>query len=161
MAIAVREPGNVQAYTLPLGGYLIVLGIVLRRSSAILPRNLYAHEALELLGAVVIVLPQAGQSFDPGGAKWGFALIGESILFLALAFLLNARWLAVVGVLTLSGVALRWLAESGDTIPYWLTLGIVGLALLGLGFLLLARQDWWAALRTRTTRWWAEAPRRP
>ncbi|MBX7112286.1 MAG: hypothetical protein K1X87_10640, partial [Dehalococcoidia bacterium] len=158
MTIAIREPSNVQAYTQPVGVYLIVLGIVLRRSSAILPRNLYLHEAIELLGAAVIVLPQAEQSFEPGGARWGFALIVESILFLVLAFALSARWLAVAAVLTLSGVALRWLAESGDTIPYWLTLGLVGLGLLGLGFLLLARQDWWAALRTRTSRWWTEAP---
>ncbi|MEZ4553610.1 MAG: zinc-ribbon domain-containing protein [Dehalococcoidia bacterium] len=160
MAIAIREPENIQAYTLPLGTYLVVLGTVLRRSAAVVPRNLYLHEAVALLGAAVIVLPQAEQSFDPGGAKWGFVLIGESALFLALAFLLGARWLAVVAVLTLSGVALRWLAESGDTIPYWLTLGLVGLALLALGFLLLARQDWWSALRTRTAAWWAHTPGR-
>jgi hypothetical protein len=161
MAIGIAEPDNVQAYTVPIGLYLIVLGIVVRRSSALWRSHLYLHEAIQFAGAAVLVLPQAEQSFDPGGARWGFILIAEGALFLTIAFTLGARWMAVAGVLTLSGVALRWLAESGDTIPYWLTLGVAGLALLLLGVFLLLRRDWWADIRHRTAGWWVQAPGPP
>jgi hypothetical protein len=45
---------------------------------------------------------------------------------------------------------LRWLIEVGDTIPYWLTLGLVGFALVGVALLAALTRDSWGALRPRT-----------
>jgi hypothetical protein len=76
-------------------------------------------------------------------------------LFLALAFTLGARWLAVSGVLTLSGVAIRALYVSRDAVPYWLMLGIAGLILLAVGVVLLLEREWWDRSRQRVMDWWA------
>ena len=39
-------------------------------------------------------------------------------------------------------------------IPYWLTLGLAGLLLLGGGVLLLSQRERWERVRSRASRWW-------
>jgi hypothetical protein len=48
----------------------------------------------------------------------------------------------------------RWLLESGDTVPYWITLGLAGISLLGFGVTLLVAHDWWDGMKQRAARWW-------
>ena len=117
-------------------------------------------EIATIAGALMLVLPQAEQSFDPGGAWWGFVLLLESAAFVTTAFLLRIRWLAICGVLTASGVGIRWLAESGDTIPYWATLGLGGMLLIGAGTSLLLNREWWDRTARQTVDWWEHSPLR-
>jgi hypothetical protein len=155
LAIGLANPKNVQFYTAPVGVYLLALGLAVRRSPAFSP-HLQIHEAALVAGVAFIVLPQAEQSFDPGGAWWGLVLIGEGLLFLAGGLLLGARWLVPSGILILSGVGIRWLFESGQTVPYWLTLGLLGTLLLAGGLLVLLHADWWANTRAHASRWWQQ-----
>ena len=158
MAIAMSQPENVQAYTVPAGIYFVVLGLTWRRSRKFFGAHMLAHEAVVVLGLLCLILPPAEQSFAPGGAVYGLELIGLGLLFLLVGFTLSARWLVSGSVLTLSGVAVRWLTIFGREAPYWLTLGLVGMALLGGGMLLLLQRERWERARRRIGRWWLETP---
>ena len=158
MAIAMAQPANVQAYTAPTAAYLFALGLLGGRRPIAFREDLYAHEALLAAAVLVLVLPQAEQSFEPGGARWGFALLLEGGAMLAVGLLLYERWLSVGGVLSISGVGLRWLIDTGRALPFWVTLGLVGLALLGLGVLLLFQREWWAGARSSVAMWWRGQP---
>jgi hypothetical protein len=157
-AIAIGRPDNVQAYTAPIGLYLFVLGATFRRSPELFERQMYMHEAVGLAGLLLLVLPPASQSFQPGGDVYGLELIGMGLAFLALGFVMEARWTVAGGVLTLTGVALRWLQVFGEHAPRWLILGLVGTALIGIGLLLLFERERWERLRWRIGRWWLSAP---
>ena len=155
LAIATLGPGNVQAYTVPAALYLASVGL-LARSSEPLSRHLGWHELLQLAGAALLVLPQAEQGFDPGGARWGLVLLLEGLALLAVSMALGARWLGVSAVVTLSGVALRflWVTRVDPAVPYWVMLALVGFLLLGVGLTVLLHREWWDRRRLRLQAWW-------
>ncbi len=157
MAVAIARPENVQAYTVPVSLYLGAVGLIVRRSPVLVRPHMMLHELVLLLGTAMLVLPQIEQGLSPGGTQWAIVLLAEGAIFLAVAFLLNARWLVVSGVLTMSAVAVRSLLVSGDVVPYWLTLGLAGLLLLGGGVLLLLQREWWERVRAGASRWWDAA----
>ena len=156
-AIATQQPGNVQAHTLPAALYLALVGL-LTRSSDELGRNLGWHEVLQLSGAALLVLPQAEQGLGPGGARWGLVLLVEGLALLAVALALNARWLAVSAVVTLSGVALRflWVTRESEAVPYWVMLAGAGFLLLAVGLTVLLQREWWDRTRARLQHRWRE-----
>ena len=155
LAIATQQPGNVQAHTLPAALYLALVGL-LTRSSDELDRNLGWHEVLQLSGAALLVLPQAEQGLGPGGARWGLVLLVEGLALLGVALALNARWLAVSAVVTLSGVALRflWVTRESAAVPYWVMLAGAGFLLLAVGLTVLFKHEWWDRTRVRLQRGW-------
>ena len=155
LAIATLEPGNVQVHTIPAALYLALVGLLVRTSET-LSRHLGWHELLQLAGAALLVLPQAEQGFEPGGARWGLVLLIEGIVLLGIAMALGARWLGVSGVVTLSGVALRflWVNRDSDAVPYWVMLAVAGFLLLAIGLTILLQRDWWDRTRLRLQAWW-------
>ncbi len=157
LAIATLEPGNVQAYTVPAALYLALVGLVSRTHEKLHP-NLGWHELLQLAGAALLVLPQAEQGFEPGGARWGLVLLIEGLALLGVAIVLNARWLAVSAVATLSGIALRflWVNRESEAVPYWLMLAVAGFLLLAVGLTVLLQREWWDRNRIRLERRWRE-----
>ncbi len=157
MSIAIAGPENVQAYTVPVSLYLGAVGLIVRRSPVVIAPHMMLHELVLMAGAAVLVLPQVEQGLSPGGTQWAVVLLAEGAIFLAVAFVLSARWLVVSGVITMSGVAVRSLMVSGDVIPYWLTLGLAGLLLLTGGVLLLLQRERWERVRSRATAWWDAA----
>lgn len=158
MTIAITRPENVQAFTIPTALFLLAVGLIVRRSPPVVANHVLLHEVATIAGALVLVLPQAEQSFDPAGATWGFVLLGEGAALILTAFLLRGRWHAVAGVFTISGVGIRWIAENGDTIPYWVTLGVAGMLLIALGTSLLLNREWWDRTARRTADWWEQSP---
>jgi hypothetical protein len=157
LAIAIGRPAGPQPYTLPLGAYLVILGMTFRRSPRILGAQMAAHEAVIAAGVLCLTAPPAIAGFSPDGQLYVLELMGEGLLFLASGFLLSARWLVAGGVLTVSAVALRALELFGTRAPYWLTLGLAGMALLGIGLLLLLQRERWDAVRERIAGWWSQA----
>jgi len=153
LAIATQEPGNVQAHTIPAATYLAVVGLTARSTQPLSP-NLGWHEVLQLVGAALLIIPQAEQGFEPGGARWGLVLLVEGAALLVVALALDARWLGVSAVLTISGVAIRYLWERRDAVPYWLMLAVAGLLLLGVGIAVLFQREWWDRNRARLQIWW-------
>lgn len=157
MTIGLANPSNVQAYTAPVGLYLLAIGLWVQRSPDVAAPHLQLHEVATVAGAAFIVFPQVEQSFDPGGGFWGLVLIGEGLGFLVVGLLFAERWLVPVGTLVLGGVAMRFLLESSDTVPYWLSLGLLGTLLLAAGLFVLLNAEWWAATRRDAVRWWQRA----
>lgn len=156
LTIGAFQFDQVQAYTVPVGLYWIAFGLVVRRSAPILDRHLMLHELVLLGGVGIMLAPQIGLGLQADGAAWGGIIMLEGVVFLLVGLVLGARWLTVSGVVAISGVAIRWLAvNTGDTIPYWLTLGGVGLGLLLLGTVLLLARERWMAVKDSTTSWWA------
>ena len=155
LAIATLEPGNVQAHTVPAAVYLALVGLAVRTSGT-LSRHLSWHELLQLAGAALLVLPQAEQGFEPGGTRWGLVLLVEGIALLGVAMVLGARWLGVSAVITLSGVALRflWLNRESEAVPYWVMLAVAGFLLLAVGMTILLQREWWDRTRVRVRGWW-------
>jgi hypothetical protein len=160
MAVAILDPANVQAYTVPAGLYLIALGLMSRRSPDLWRPHLSLREASQILGVAALVLPQAAQTFEPGGARWGLVLLLEGALFLAIARVLDARWMAIGGAVTLTGVVFLGLAEGGRALPPWVTLGAAGLMIALAGFFLRREHEWWTDVRHRAAVWWRRPPGR-
>jgi hypothetical protein len=154
LAIAIARPGNVQAYSLPVGAVLLALGVTWARPRDTFGVNLSDGEAVTLVGLLVLTLPAAVQGWGPNGTRYGIELIGMGALFLALGVPLGARWLVAGGVLTLSGVALRWLIVYSAALPRWLLLGAVGTGLIALGLLLLVHRERWERSRRAVAGWW-------
>ena len=154
IGIAHFEPFTAQAYLAPLGVYLLVLSLFIRESKPLIGPHMYGHEGLSVAGIAFIVLPAANDALASGEIRWSLLLIAEALLFLATGFIIGQRWLVVCGVLTLVGVAGRFFSSGGNQPPYWLTLGLVGTALIGLGVLLLGARDWWDRRKEQAARWW-------
>jgi hypothetical protein len=153
LAIATQEPGNVQGHTIPAAIYLAVVGLT-ARSTQPLSRNLGWHEMLQLVGAALLIIPQAEQGFALGGMRWALVLLGEGAALLTVALALGARWLGVSAVFTLSGVAIRYLWIRRNAVPYWLMLAVAGLLMLGVGIAVLFQREWWDRNRDRLRAWW-------
>ncbi|MEZ4493790.1 MAG: hypothetical protein R3C29_10820 [Dehalococcoidia bacterium] len=161
MAIAIGDPANVQAYTAPVGLYIVGTALAIRRSDPLFGRHMDLHEGLMVLGVLFIVLPPAQQGFQPGGELYGFELIGIGLGFLIFGLLIHARWLIPCGVLTVSGVAIRWLTGGFVAVPYWLLLGIVGTALLAFGTFILLQRERWDSWRNTVQGWWLHTATQP
>jgi hypothetical protein len=163
MAIAMIEPATNQAYFGPLGAYVVVTALLMRRSEALISRHMDRHEALMFAGELLIVLPGARDALDHAGLSWSLWLIFEGFVLLGTGLAIAQRWLVVGGVLTIVGVAVRFYTSGGYQPPYWVTLGLVGALLVGGGLLLLAAREWWDRTRARVARWWlgddAQGPR--
>jgi hypothetical protein len=159
LALAMLEIDNIQVHTAPAALYLIGLGLAIRRSDELFGENMDAHELVLVAGAALLVLPPAVQSFSPGAENWGMLVIGCGMGLLAAGFALFQRWLVVSGVVTLVGVAARFIFDrtTSGAIPYWVVLGVAGLALLGVGVLMLLERDWWDRTKARIAHWWLEA----
>ena len=157
MAIATREPSNIQAYTAPVGAWLIGVSITFRRTPSIFRQQLFVHEAVTIIGALHIVLPPAEQSFAPGGGKFGLELIGIGVALLIVGLLLHARWLVPAAILTLTATSIRMVTGGLFSTPYWLLLGIAGTLLLALGVLILLERERWDRFRVNVVDWWKEA----
>ena len=161
MAIATADPHNVQAYAAPLGLTLILLALTFRASPPVFGRHMAVHEAVMFIGALHLLLPPAEQSFAAGGGIFGIELIGLGLGLLAVGLLLHARWLVPVAVAALTGTAGRMVTGGLFTTPYWLLLGLAGMALLGIGVLILERREQWDRFRLRVVEWWREAQKPP
>jgi hypothetical protein len=156
MGIATYEPGNVQAYTAPIGAYLAFIGLTFRRTPEVFREHLLAHEAVMLIGAAFLVFPPAEQSFAPGGGYYGLELIGIAIVMIGVGVVLHGRWLVAAGIATLTATSMRMVTGGLFSTPYWLLLGIGGTALIGFGVLVLLERERWDRFRHRVVAWWEE-----
>lgn len=156
MGIATFEPSNVQAYTAPIGAWIVFAGLTFRTTPELFGRHLLAHEAVMLLGALMLVLPPAEQSFEPAGGKFGLELIGLALAMVIVGLLLHGRWLVAAGVSTLTATAMRMITGGLFSTPYWLLLGLGGTALIGFGLLVLLERERWDRFRRRVVEWWQQ-----
>ncbi|MFN8506756.1 MAG: hypothetical protein U0547_04235 [Dehalococcoidia bacterium] len=157
MAIATREPSNVQAYTAPIGVYVVLIALTYRDTAAIIEPHLKLHEAVMLAGALFLVLPPAAQSFDAGGGTYGLELIGIGVALLVGGLALHARWLVAAALFTMTATAARLVTGGYFAVPYWAILGVAGTALIGAGLLILSQRAAWDRFRIGVVEWWKSA----
>ena len=154
------RPGNVQAYTAPLGVYLL-LGALLSLRVAELPQELRSFVGpLEVLGAAVLMGPTLGQSWGDGAWRYGLILLGEGLGLLALALVQRRLWLlgASVTFVVLDGLHYLFFA-GGPAIPSWAILAIAGAAVMAAGTAILLGRDRWIVWQRSLQGWWRrEAP---
>jgi hypothetical protein len=140
--ISTREPENFLWYSIPLGLYLLGLGVVVRRDPRLRDILLGAGSGVLLVPALLLAQSEGefGYLLLAGGISIGLFLIGIT---------LRLRVLIAAGVIGVTIIVLRMLIDAVLALESWITLLTVGLVLLGGGT---ASLVWKEALRERLDR---------
>ncbi|MGI8483375.1 MAG: SCO7613 C-terminal domain-containing membrane protein, partial [Thermomicrobiales bacterium] len=139
MEIAVREPANIQVYTVPLALYLLGLSWTQRKQTTL-------RDMLLGAGAAVLIVPTLLQAMNFGGFNWLLLAGGEALALFLVGLVLRLRVLIAAGIIAISLIVLRMLVDAVNAMPSWMILLVVGLLLLAGGTVMVV---WKEALRTR------------
>lgn len=155
MQIGRFNPDNVQAYTAVIGFYLVALGAFGLGRFRLVPDMAPAATSFEALGAATIILPTFIQSFAPG---WHYdaLLIAEASAFLAAGIALRRRGVLGVALFFLVAAGGRALFDAISAMPNWIVAMTAGIALLAIGFAILAGRERWDRWQEAVIRWWGE-----
>ena len=149
------RPENIQAYTAPLGAYVLAGAFVLDRVRT-LPADLKALLApVDVLGALLIMGPTLVQSFDDDAWGYGLLLLGEGLAFVGLALVQRRIWLLSTSVsfVVFNGVHYVFLA-GGPPLPNWAILAIAGVAVMAAGTAILFGRERWTEWQRALRIWW-------
>lgn len=155
MGIARITPDNPQAYAVPVGLYLLALSIYVAYERDLGPVRMPAANAL-LSSAVVVIL---GTTFLQSLLHpWRYIFLGlmEGLLLLGVTAFLRRRYGVALAVGFLTLTAFRAVFDVARALPNWVTIGLIGLVLLGLGVLVLLRRDRLEAWGSDTLRRWSQ-----
>ena len=155
MGIARITPNNPQAYAVPLGLYLLALSVYVAYEHELGPVRMPAANSL-IAAAIIVILGTTFVQSLVHPWRYTFLGLGEGLALLAATLFLRRRY----GVaLTLSFLVLTTLRAAFDvarSLPNWVVIGLLGLALLGTSLLVLVRRDrferWSAAAAARWSR---------
>ena len=152
------RPENVQAYTAPLGVYLLVGALLASRIRALPVDARSLIGPLQAVGAVVLMGPTLVQSWEEGGWPYALILFGESLVVLGLALVQRSPWLLApaVGFTVLD--ALRYLFDAARVLPNWATVALAGLLLLAAGMAILLGREQWTRWQQMVQAWWKGDP---
>ena len=149
------RPENVQAYTAPLGVYLLAGAFLASRVRALPDELRSLIGPLQTVGAMVLMGPSLVQSWEADGWPYALLVLGEGLLLLSLA--LVGRWLWLLSTSTSFVVlaALRYLFDAAQVIPNWVTLTLAGLLLLAAGMAILIGREEWTRRQRMAQAWWS------
>ncbi|MCH8901764.1 MAG: hypothetical protein IIC88_05640 [Chloroflexi bacterium] len=149
------RPENVQAYTAPLGVYLLAGAFLASRVRALPDELRSLIGPLQTVGAVVLMGPSLVQSWEADGWPYALLVLGEGLLLLSLA--LVGRWLWLLSTSTSFVVlaALRYLFDAAQVVPNWVTLTLAGLLLLAAGMAILIGREEWTRRQRQAQAWWS------
>lgn len=153
------RPENPQAYTAPLGAYLLGGALLTLRVRG-LPIDLrQLIGPVEALGALLIMAPSFVQSLDDNGWRYGLILLPEAIAFIAVALVQRRIWLLSpsISLAVLDGVHYLFFA-GGPVLPNWAILAIAGTAVMAAGTAMLLGRDRWTVWQRATHAWWNREP---
>jgi hypothetical protein len=146
MQVGIARPENPQAYTAPVGVYLLVVAWTRRRTPLV-------YDALTAKGAAVLMVPSFMQSLGPEGFGWALLCGAEALGFVFMGLALGRRSPVAAGVVGLSLVVLRQTVDAVNALPGWAIMGMVGTVLLAVGTMTLAAREavlgWLGATRAR------------
>lgn len=147
LAIAFRDIGNVNAYTVPLAAYFLALGWANRHTPTL-------RDSLFAAGCALLVVPALLLALSESSFRWLLVALGESVMLAVAGAALRFRVWIAAGVTGVSLIVLRLLVDAANALPGWLTLLIVGVLLLGAGTLRITfRDELESGLRTLRARW--------
>jgi hypothetical protein len=143
------EVDELQAYVIPLGLGLLVLGWNERRRDGRL-----AYRLATLLGLLTLMGCAFYQSLEE--VIYAMLLLVESLAALAWGLRTHSRGYVQLGVLALIANALAQLGPGFVELSRWIQLGIIGSILLGGGLLALFRREQLLLTRKRLTDQWRQ-----
>lgn len=155
MGIARITPDNPQAYAVPVGLYLLALSIYVAYERDLGPVRMPAANAL-LSSAIIVIL---GTTFLQSLLHpWRYIFLGlmEGLLMLGVTAFLRRRYGVALAVGFLTLTAFRAVFDVARALPNWVTIGLIGIVLLGLGVLVLLRRDRLEAWGSNTLRRWSQ-----
>jgi hypothetical protein len=153
------RPENVQAYTAPLGAYLLAGALLALRARGVPADARALIGPVEAVGAGLIMGPSFAQSLDEGAWEFGLLLLVEGLAFVALALVQRRLWLLgiSVGFVVLDGVHYLFFA-GGPVPPTWAILAIAGMAVMAAGTAILLGRDRWMQWQRAVVSWWQREP---
>jgi hypothetical protein len=158
LEIAHFRPENVQAYTVPVGIYMLALALIASRYGR-LPEELSPWlERLYAVGPTIVMAPSFLQSLEGGAWHYGLILLLESLAFLALAVFQRRTWLLSIAVTFVVANGLHYLFFE-KTLPTWATLSIAGVLLMAAGTAILSGRDRWPQIQEAVLSWWQRGGR--
>lgn len=149
LQIAVDEPSNIQAYSIPLALYLLALGFVQRRRPV-------SRDVLLGMGSAALLVPALLQAAVDERFASLLLAGGEALALFLGGLALRLRVPIASGMAAITLIALRMMVDTVAALPSWISLLIVGLVLLGGGTLLLVWKDAFQARLERLRGTWRE-----
>jgi hypothetical protein len=148
------RPENVQAYTAPLGVYLLTAAFLALRAREPSEGLRALVGPLQALGAVMLMGPSLEQAWQDGGWPYALILLGEGLLLLGVALVLRSVWLlaASTGFVVLD--ALRYLFDASRALPNWAILAIAGTVVMAAGTAILLSRERWTDWQRTVQAWW-------
>lgn len=150
------QPENPQAYIVPIGLYLLGTAKFLSPHRASLPEDFrFLPSLAEIAAAGVLLGTTFLQTFNDG-TTYRFILLGETIAYLTIGLLLRRRLMVVpaLAFAAIAGALFAFELEAEGGVPPWAILAIVGVSLIGVGFLFLVRRDFWERAQRAVLGWW-------
>jgi hypothetical protein len=153
------SPDNLQAYTAPLGVYVLAMALLSLRVR-VLPNDVRALiPAVELLGAALIMGPSFAQSLDEDAWYYGAILLAEGIALVILALVQRRIWLMGAATTFVVMDAAHYLFfAGGPVLPNWAILAIAGTAVMAAGTAILLGRESWTACQEKLQSWWYRSP---
>jgi hypothetical protein len=150
------RPDNIQAYTVPLGVYVLGGALLALRLSKLPEEAREAVGIAELVGAVMIMGPTFVQSFERGAWAYGIILLGEGLALFGIAVTRRRLWLLCSSTGFVVANGLHYLFFSGGpTPPGWVMLATAGTLVMAAGTAILLGRDQWTRWQTTLEEWWS------
>ncbi len=128
---------EIQAYTLPLGVYFMVLAYFQRISG-----NLANRDLLNYVGLGFLFVPTFFQSFSDAGAKYALLMGVEGLIVFTLGTSLSYRTFIYTGIAAVVVAVISQTYEFVFSLPRWVITASAGMALLSTAvYLLLHRKE--------------------
>ncbi len=150
------RPDNIQAYSAPLGVYVLAAALLALRLRS-LPEDV--RDALgigELSGALLLMAPTFFQSLHHGAWAYGIILLVEGLALVGVAVVRRRLWLLCSSTGFVVADGLHYLFFSGGpTPPTWLLLATAGMLVMAAGTAILLGREQWTRWQSGIEAWWS------
>ncbi len=150
------RPDNIQAYTAPLGVYVLAAALLALRLRS-LPEDI--RDALgvgELGGALLLMAPTFFQSLHHGAWAYGTILLVEGLALVGVAVVRRRLWLLCSSTGFVVADGLHYLFFSGGpTPPTWVLLSVAGMLVMAAGTGILLGREQWTVWQAGIEAWWS------
>jgi len=150
------RPENPQPYVVPIGLHLLLTSWIFSPRRVRVPEEFRELvKVAEVAAAGLLLGTTFIQTFDDG-TTYRFVLLGETITYLAVGLLLRRRLMVVPGLAfgAISGALFAFERQADGGLPPWAILALVGVFLIGAGFVFLVRRDYWERAQRAALGWW-------
>ena len=113
---------------------------------------------VQVLGAVILMAPSLGQSWQEGGWPYALILLGEGLSLLGLALVQRQAWLLSTSVGFVVLDAFQYLLSGAETLPPWAILAIAGSLVMAAGTAILLGRERWTEWQRSVRTWWESEP---